>query len=543
VKADGTVLACGQNAAGQLGDGTTTARPAPVAVGGLGGVAAVAAGDAHSLAVKADGTVWAWGQNTGGQLGDGTTTARAAPGPVGGLATATAVAAGAAHRLARLADGTVRAWGANAVGQLGDGTTTQRNAPVAVAGLQGVDRLAARANGSLARPTVTAERYAYDAEGMRVRRVGADGTRVYLGGGTWEERPGDNGVGPASWVVRVLYTLQGRAVAQQENRPGSVYTGAGRVSLYGDHLGSVSATTDAAGQVLSRQDFTPWGEVRSGGVGQTTVNFTGQRKDDTGLLFYGSRYYDPKLGRFLSPDSVAPNKALPQSRNRYSYVLNNPLRYVDPTGHRELDPGEDPKGVAPPTVADEAPPEQADFGLTGNQSGGSPSPAPEADPCSYRECHQFDPPRDQGANGTDPCGYRECHPSTSTTGPAASQMPAQTSNTGSSPSGNPNPALNGNLQITANAGIWTFGVALDGGILPTFGLTSPSAGITATVNHGHVEPGDKSLTLSLCYGICLSVDQHGGITGVGVGTPGVAISGQIMLDPWYEAKCRVTRAC
>ncbi len=82
-----------------------------------------------------------------------------------------------------------------------------------------------------------------------------------------------------------------------------------------------------------RQDFTPWGEVRPGGVGQTTRDFTGQRRDATGLLFYNARYYDPQLGRFLSPDTIAPAKEVPQTRNRYSYVLNNPLKYVDPSGH------------------------------------------------------------------------------------------------------------------------------------------------------------------------------------------------------------------
>jgi len=46
-----------------------------------------------------------------------------------------------------------------------------------------------------------------------------------------------------------------------------------------------------------------------------------------------ARYYDPGLGRFISADSIAPGFANPQNRNRYSYVLNNPLKYTDPTGH------------------------------------------------------------------------------------------------------------------------------------------------------------------------------------------------------------------
>ena len=50
-------------------------------------------------------------------------------------------------------------------------------------------------------------------------------------------------------------------------------------------------------------------------------------------MYYGARYYDPALGMFLSPDTLVPEPGNPQSLNRYSYVLNNALRYTDPTGH------------------------------------------------------------------------------------------------------------------------------------------------------------------------------------------------------------------
>jgi RHS repeat-associated protein len=157
--------------------------------------------------------------------------------------------------------------------------------------------------------------------------------------------------------------------------------------------------TSSTGAVVSKQEYTPWGAVRSGGIGQTTLNYTGQRRDGTGLLFYGARYYDPGLARFVSADSIVPGAASgkggrattidfddqtrmsaltvdfhevgfnamvgaenrmtsgsgfwfqmdnetrqkigrpwgpanPQGLNRYSYVLNNPLRYTDPTGHK-----------------------------------------------------------------------------------------------------------------------------------------------------------------------------------------------------------------
>ncbi|MCS7003683.1 MAG: RHS repeat-associated core domain-containing protein, partial [Dehalococcoidia bacterium] len=60
--------------------------------------------------------------------------------------------------------------------------------------------------------------------------------------------------------------------------------------------------------------------MRAGGVEQTALNYTGQRLDATGLLYYHARYYDPALGRFISPDSIVPNPHHPQALNRYAYV-------------------------------------------------------------------------------------------------------------------------------------------------------------------------------------------------------------------------------
>ena len=80
------------------------------------------------------------------------------------------------------------------------------------------------------------------------------------------------------------------------------------------------------------QEFDPWGTVRSGASSATLRNYTGQYLDGTGLLFYNARYYDPVLARFVSPDPIGINLNNPQTRNRFAYVLNNPLKYTDPTG-------------------------------------------------------------------------------------------------------------------------------------------------------------------------------------------------------------------
>ncbi|MDC0710749.1 DUF5011 domain-containing protein [Stigmatella sp. ncwal1] len=151
LRQDGTVWAWGLNTSGQLGDGTPEAqRLVPVRVEGLSTVAAIAAGENHSLALMADGTVQAWGQNTYGQLGHGTTTDSRIPSAVLNLSGVIAVAAGQSHSLALLADGTVRAWGNNTAGQLGDGSRTHRNIPVAVSALSGVIAMEAGDTHSLA---------------------------------------------------------------------------------------------------------------------------------------------------------------------------------------------------------------------------------------------------------------------------------------------------------------------------------------------------------------------------------------------------------
>lgn len=69
--------------------------------------------------------------------------------------------------------------------------------------------------------------------------------------------------------------------------------------------------------------------------------FTGQREiTGLGIYYYGARFYSPRLGRFLSADTIVPGYSNPQNFNHFSYVNNNPLRYTDPTGHRACSDGE-----------------------------------------------------------------------------------------------------------------------------------------------------------------------------------------------------------
>jgi RHS repeat-associated protein len=91
------------------------------------------------------------------------------------------------------------------------------------------------------------------------------------------------------------------------------------------------------GGVVAESRHYPYGVERwSSGTFPTDYRFTGQRFDSyTQLTIMGSRWYDGQIGRWISPDTIIPDPANPQSLNRYAYARNNPLKYRDPTGHWE----------------------------------------------------------------------------------------------------------------------------------------------------------------------------------------------------------------
>jgi RHS repeat-associated protein len=119
--------------------------------------------------------------------------------------------------------------------------------------------------------------------------------------------------------------------------------------LVADHLGTPRMIANLSGDLagptgIKRHDYLPFGEELFAGTGGRTTGqgysgdnvrqqFTGyERDDETGLDYAQARYFSSTQGRFTSPDPVAGSQINPQSLNRYAYVLNNPLRYTDPSG-------------------------------------------------------------------------------------------------------------------------------------------------------------------------------------------------------------------
>jgi RHS repeat-associated protein len=201
-------------------------------------------------------------------------------------------------------------------------------------------------NGSLRRRKVgssTTATYSYDAENRLTSVSGAAAaTFVYDGDGNRVKATfGATTTVYPSTVLRAgvgaIYETSGSTVLKYYYAGGvriAMRTGGQIYYLLSDHLGSTNVTANSSGAQISKLLYKPWGETRfTSGTTPTTWRFTGQREDATiGLYFYNARYLDPQLGRFTQPDTIVPEPGNPQALNRYAYVLNNPVRYTDPTG-------------------------------------------------------------------------------------------------------------------------------------------------------------------------------------------------------------------
>ena len=171
--------------------------------------------------------------------------------------------------------------------------------------------------------TAFGNNYGYDADGNRIKGMG----------GVYEQ----SGSAATSYY-------EGGAM----RRAGHVENN-GVFYLLTDQLKSTGVIATQAGVEVTRQYYYPYGGNRSGAAfsSLTTKRFTGQYHESSlpgaeGLSYYNARWYDPQLGRFTSPDTIVPDPADPQDLNRYSYSSNNPVSRIDPSGHYDFKPGDDP---------------------------------------------------------------------------------------------------------------------------------------------------------------------------------------------------------
>ena len=169
-----------------------------------------------------------------------------------------------------------------------------------------------RRNGS-----VVAE-YGYDGDGGRVKKTAGTSTTVFVGS-LFDKKDGKN--------TEHLYL--------GSERLASVVDGE-LVYYFTDHLGGTNVVADYAGAQVELDEYLPYGEFsrRVRTSEKVTNYFTGQKLDDeSGLYYYGARYYDPAIGRFIQPDTIVQSPYDPQTLNRYSYCGNNPVNRIDPDGH------------------------------------------------------------------------------------------------------------------------------------------------------------------------------------------------------------------
>ncbi|HET7630610.1 MAG TPA: RHS repeat-associated core domain-containing protein, partial [Candidatus Saccharimonadales bacterium] len=130
----------------------------------------------------------------------------------------------------------------------------------------------------------------------------------------------------ASLLVMLAYLVVGVVYAQQSSTVTTV------TYIYTDAQGNVIAKADDQGNIIARYTYRPYGTQQSGPT-NTGPGYTGHVHDpDTGLVYMQQRYYDPVVGRFISPDPVTPAPGNVFNFNRYVYANNNPLRYTDPDG-------------------------------------------------------------------------------------------------------------------------------------------------------------------------------------------------------------------
>ncbi|MGB7291232.1 MAG: RHS repeat-associated core domain-containing protein [Thermodesulfobacteriota bacterium] len=171
--------------------------------------------------------------------------------------------------------------------------------------------------------------YGYDGDGRRISQTINGETTIFAYGVGLNVLTEFSGTG----VPKLDYIYAGSRNIARIN-----FDGAGvpvsKTFYHPDHLGSTIGLTDQETTKVWDRMYLPYGETFTGtGTTENTHQYTAKELETaTGLYYYGARYHNPNIGRFMSVDPAGADPADPQSWNRYAYVQNNPLTFSDPDG-------------------------------------------------------------------------------------------------------------------------------------------------------------------------------------------------------------------
>jgi len=167
-------------------------------------------------------------------------------------------------------------------------------------------------------------RFSYNSFNARVTKEVGNELTVYAGG-LIDEKFHGNGLVTTTFNIYAEGNIIAQYKINQEYGTKFNY-------FINDHLGSVEMVRDENGNLVSEQEFDSFGKIKKE-FSYTSIGFTGHEHDDEfDLINMKGRMFDPETGRFLTPDPIIKNPLSSQNYNPYSYVVNNPMTYIDPSG-------------------------------------------------------------------------------------------------------------------------------------------------------------------------------------------------------------------
>jgi RHS repeat-associated protein len=183
----------------------------------------------------------------------------------------------------------------------------------------------------------------YDSENYRYKKSTNTYDKYYIGKEYEETEYKNNKIEQRSFIY-----ANGKVIATYTKTIQDDNEIANTNYLYSDNLNSIDTIVNNQGEVLQRFAYKPFGKKlnldidgnQTDTISKTNRGYTGHEdiEEDDDLVNMNARLYDSTLGRFISADTLIPNPYNTQSFNRYSYVQNNPLKYIDPSGHSSVKP-------------------------------------------------------------------------------------------------------------------------------------------------------------------------------------------------------------